>query len=639
MTIEKKNNWVPSKLTIAQQSRLKAHLTTKMHNVVWLGKMVKVMHNPKKVGEDVALWFPYVIKPGSVVTTIMEKEFKIIELGEPHEKPGLSDNDNVYMIAMPCVPEREMKPKGAIQKIIAAIENDAFHKTSAKSLTEIGHRVGLVIGLNTFYSMDSSHNEFFREYTALLSTALKVRELPVKIVPFFWSPWKTNKISFNIKHKKVTKELNGLRKKQKPIIFSKKLLLSVDNCYMLIKSYFMHRLSVLPKTQKTIGVLDTFLDISQIFGKDRKHPINSIIPYQQIRTTILHSSAFKKLSKLFAQNLPDSLQYVLSLDADFVSLKTDKLGLLTHYDNIVLNHYSQRNQFPSVMSTGYVAPTTETMGIISAGIELDRKIREAVAKTLPAAVYMPEPNFAFLLKSPDHLKLFSFMKGQRAVMSAESRQLIKSATKDKLIDPAEMTFVNIGAIQTMIDDEWRTGTVMEYTTLTQTSIFFQKVIKALRGLHQSYADSQIWANNIYSALGRKVTGYLENAVKPMKLMRNVFDPYEFVLDMAPQFGSYSKNNFVKALSFMEPFFTNMKLVFDYPKNVNTYAADFSESCKGTKKEKEFLKKLFETKAAIVFEVKELLEKAGYKKKEIRVICTLAIDTGAAITGFFISQVT
>lgn len=599
----------PSNLTIQQKEYLNAHLFRKIHNTLWLGRIVEIILDPSKNETEISQYFPYYIKPDSVATTIIQNISKSVHLGQP--RFNKKNTCCVYLIAMPCIPDKEMKSYTSLQKVIYDIEEQALHESANKSLLEIGARVGMVVGLNTFYSMDSNRNDAFNTYCAQLHS-LKIRTLPVKIVPFFWSPWKSSPS------------------------YSKELLFTVDKCYTMIRSYF----SLVSNPTEKIKALDLSLNIEKYFGITRENPIKSLIPYQEIRTTVLHSAELTELSTLFFKHLPHHPQYVLSLDPDFISLKTDQLGLLSHYDQIIKRHYSTRNKLPSVMSTGYVAPEMETMGIIKWGIQLDRKIREAIAKTLPLAVYMPEPNFAFLLPSIESLApfeslaSFSFSSGAKSSMLAESRQFIKHAIKKQLIDPSEMTFINHGAVQTTIDEEWRTSTVRQYTTLTQKQIFTKKVLEAFRGLHQSYADSQIWSSNIYTGLKRTIPDYMKKAIVPIKVLRNQLDPYSFALDLESVRGKYSSDLFITALSLMDSFYFHFGLALTYPIHVNIFAKDFASACSSSDTDKTFLIQLFEKKLKLILEAESQLKNAGYEHQEILCVRTLAMDTGKAITEFF-----
>lgn len=603
MAISLDKNLHPSNLTIQQKKYLNEHLIRKFHNTHWLGRIVEIILDPSKSETEISEYFPYEINPTSKATTIIKNIFNSVTIGKP--RFNKKNTCCVYLIAMPCIPDKEMKNYTSLQKVIYDIEEQALHENKLRSLSEIGARVGMVIGLNTFYSMDSNRNETFSTYCTQL-TSLKFRKLTVKVVPFFWSPWKL-----------------------KPA-YPKELLFTVDKCYTVIRSYF----ALVSNPTEKIKTMDSGLNIEKYFGKSRENPIKSLIPYQEIRTTILHSAELKELSTLFFKHLPNHPQYVLSLDPDFISLKTDHLGLLSHYDQIILSHYSIRKKLPSVMSTGYVAPERETMGIIKLGIQLDRKIREAIAKTLPLAVYMPEPNFAFLLPSIESLDQFSFSSGAKSNMLAESRQFIKHAINEQLIDPLEMTFINHGAVQTTIDEEWRTGTVRKYTTLTKKQMFTKQVLKAFRGLHQSYTDSQIWSNNIYTGLGRNISGHMKNAIVPIKVIRNQLDPYSFALDMQSANGKYSGDLFIAALALTRPFYFHIRLALLYPSNLNIFARDFAKACSSSDNEQRCLINLFEKKFQLVFDAESQLKNAGYEPQEIVCLRTLAIDTGMAITEFF-----
>lgn len=629
--IDTGNNLIPSKLIQEERRIWSDHFRKKTHTAVWLGKIVHEILDPEKDGMGMAQWFPYCIKPKSVTTKILKEDFKTIHINEPRFRQDAVNS--TYMIAMPCVPPSDMKPEnGNIQKIINSIENEAFHTCAEHSLQEIGARVGMVIGLNTFYSMDSGRNESFREYVISLSKTLTSRQLAVKIAPFFWSPWKINHAAYECLTK--VSLYRGMRKKANPVAFFESLLPPVDKCYMLAKSYLIHR-EALYATRKTPALFDYMLEIEKYFGNDRQHPLDSTIPYQEIRTTILHSPDLKMFSEIFRNNVPHYPQYVVSMDADFVSLKTDTLGLFSHYDQIVFEHHSKKQRYPQVMSTGYAAPTTENMGIITKGIELDRKIRYAISKTLPSAVYFPEPNFGFIIPPYLSLKSFSFMKGHRSSMKAESRQLIQAAIKDKLIEPSDMVFCNKGAIQTTIDSEWRTKTVSKYGNLSKAQIYSKDVIPALRGVHQSFADPQIWAHNIYGALEKTISGHMLNAIAPMKEIRKALNPFEFAEDMRPQFGAYSTAVLEKSLSFMDSYFSYMKLALACsPYRPNKYSREFAMACKKSDQEKDFLISLFDARKTFISYQERILVNAGYTADDILKIRTMAIDTGIAFTEFF-----
>lgn len=546
---------------------LKAHLKQKLANS-WVGE---VLFDPKKI----TAYFPYGINPGSTVTEIMDTGFQTHVLGQP--TPSSLKMKSVYMIMMPTV----AIPIERVVTIVKAIENESFGETTTQSRPEASRRIVLTMGVNQAYSADSARNAEFRHYAATFPQKLNQkypnRSLALRVVPFFWNPWK-------LKAKDPSQ-----------------LIFSLEKCYMLVKSHLQCD-------------LNTFNGWMKLTSKT----MPKLIPYQAIRNTIMRSEGLLNVSKAFFRSHPRALQYVHSMDSDFASLKTTSLGLFSHYDRMIDERISKGKKPPSAMCTGYAAPKSEKMVLIAFGIELDRQIRQAVASVLPPAAYMTEPNFGFHLQKSTDLKKHSWKGGSD--MTTESRRFMANAFASKLLDPDGVVFSATGAIATEIDEAWATAVTKKVTVLTPEVLAKAETLKTLKGLHQSYCNQQILANNIYNAFGKTVANHMEKVIVPFKHILGAFDPFALIEYLKLNGGKYSKAMFDEAQALYRDY---VKVLVDALSHKTENPLAKVEDA--TLRDK--LKRPVETQKKVFLDAIKALQSAGYTKQELKKLILISFRTG------------
>lgn len=584
------------------RSFLTSHLKEKKQNNLWMGRLVDYAFDKKR--EGIFTEFPYelLVQKSKISFEPLDK------ICEDSEEFGESSKPT-YIITMPY----HNPSLNEIKRIVKQIEDESFGKDVAESRSKVKKRVAIVMGINTFESYDTETNRKFEENIERLrrySQGLGNRSpltnhVSLTILPFFW------------RHQWVIKsnlwELLDLPKSSALI---ERRIHPIQTCYRLAKSYFSH----LNKAEKGP------LLISEDFS-DAGRPLTHIIPYQLIRNRILHSNAVKT----YLTETQSELTYMLSLDGDFSSLKTEKYGLMTQYDQLI----DAQVEPPHVMSTGYTAALDEKNELIILGLELDRCIRGALAEVIPRAVYMPEPNFAFLVNDPKTLSRLSWI-GKDSTMHTESRRLIKNGIDRHIFEEDRMVFSEVGAIRTEIDSDWKTKSVLEFKKVNKKDFPHIKFQKALRGLHQSYADPEIWANNMYAALDVSISQYKAEGVGPLKNIRELFDPITIKNRRHPL-----ESNLKQPLKTTMGVFKCYARCFEFYQNgeyTKQAIADYFIKKSGIsgKHEKEQWHNFMLEQLAVFRDNKKILEK-HYSDDQIEIIFKAAMKTGEAIQTFYLEK--
>lgn len=634
--------------------------------------------------------FPYEYLTAKSKVLLNSEPLSAYQIEEKKEGFGATKEQPTYVINMP------VHTPTLIPELIKKIENESFGFKAKESQKEVEKRVSLVIGLNTFESYNPAVNyAFIEKLKALKETSEESglsTHLSVAIQPFYWSNWEKksdldNILDYTLRadvktllgdtykarfYKLLTKdfkveleELLGIKfktKKLSDIFYSqftikrsklldrsfkvkfakllglkssnlnfhgiltetainKNLIFSLQGCYRLAQSYFIHYKKKPKKPKDPIAnlLISTHFDMN---GK----PMNSIIPYQKIRQKILHSDD----SKNFIEKAKSKIKYVVSLDGDFESLKSaeNEEGFLSVYDRLI----ETQDKLPHIMSTGYLAPEDEENECLINGLDLDRRIRAALGEVIPQAVYMPEPNFAFLIEKIQQLAELSWL-GKDQTMNTESRRFVMNALSKKIYQADRLLFRNEGGIQTSVDDnEWRTGSVNAFANVTKASFLKPKFQQALRGLHQSFADPQIWANNVYVGLQEKISAYQKEGLAPLKAIRELFDPVTMKNIRFPN--SLYKEDFVKTLSAYEAYASQMELYCtgEYTQE-EILSGFFNQFHVSGKHEKEDWIN-FLTGQMDVFDENEVILKRNYKPSLIELVVKAASKSGKAIQEFY-----
>lgn len=466
----------PLNLPAVTTALLEETLQAKMVNASWFLKIFDYCRTDLSTPFND---FPYLwdIKKSRIQSDFLE----IIK--EPDRAGFGQQNVPTYVLSIPLHDPSVEK----ITKIVRMIEQQSFGTTQEKSQTRAEKRIAIVIGLNTFRSLDKEHNSDFAQRIENLrvhSTATNISSyVSLTILPFIWR--------------------HGWALKRN---FVNRQTFFVEKCYLIAKSYFNH----LTKSTEPLWVCNDF-------SKNHRPQVGTI-PYQFIRDTILHSRDLKQ----YMERVKSEARYILSLDSDFSSLKRpNKLGLLSRYNRLLREHKKLNGVYPDVVSTGYEHSLETTNIMIRAGLELDRYIRASMPAKL---VYMPEPNFAFRIQNITDLKTLTWVGGGRGDMTTESRRLLAKGIEKRIFNPDHFVFSFYGPIQTEIDAEWFTKTVKKFAAITKDDLTKKAVQKALRGIHQSHADPQIWATNVYTGLRRTLRNYMKDGIAPIKGIRELFDP-------------------------------------------------------------------------------------------------------------------
>ncbi len=474
MFIDNSSNIVPTKMDYESKIRFRHHLNEKKENSMWL---CKIFDHQSISPSQPFVSYPYRwdVKKSRVVIRKLTPitEFKI-NYGQLENR-----SEPVYVINIPLHNPEETK----ITEIIQKIEDSSFGYSASESFQKIGARVAVVIGLNNCESYDPDKARLFESKVERLRDVSRLynlsRHVSLVITPFLWGHhWVPNIVSRSIH--------------------------SHYKCYLLANSYFRH-----------LNGEQHSLLISDLFNNDGA-PLEKCIPYQEIRDTILHSTATNTFLKYHNSNY----KYVLSLDGDFISLKNsnDSEGILGVYDKAIGNYLKNNGVLPDVISSGYEAPTSETNQFLQFGIKLDRSIRSSIPGKF---VYMPEPNMAFRVDI-NTLNKLSWKGG--TTMDTESRRLIAKGVNKGIWNSDRLIFISNGAVQTALDQDWRSNSVMKYQKFTQSDVYTSSFQKTLRAIKQSYTNPQIWATNVYEGLRIKIANYMQNAIAPIKAIRDLFDP-------------------------------------------------------------------------------------------------------------------
>lgn len=467
---------------------LEAHLKEKAKQFRWLGLLYDVYFKEIEASKSISRFedFPF-------ECPLKRSKVKIVPIGNPivmtkGDYPFKYLGRPSFVISIPC----HKASRVFLKEMIRKIEDELYGSTPEESREAAKDLVSIVIGVNNCYkAYDQKAIREFNDQVENLRERCQRKPLSrvvsVSILPFFWE------YSWESKERGVPIRGN----------------FSISKCYMIANSYFRFNF----QEQGDLWV-------SKAFTK-QGGPKRDTIPYQKIRDTILHSpSLIHELKRSRSRQ-----SYVLSLDCDFSSLRSSssQKGLLSHYEAQIVEFYKKKGSYPDVISSGYEAPETEQSALIKEGIKLDRMIRSSISAKF---VYMPEPNMAFRIQRVSDLTNKNCLSWQSSDtgMHTESRRLLSNGLKKGMFDSKKFLFVKEGAVQTEIDEDWRTSTTERFRNLTPYAYTLPEVQKGFRHIHQSFAKPQVWATNVYTALGIKVKKYMEDAISPLKQIREAYDP-------------------------------------------------------------------------------------------------------------------
>lgn len=575
-----------SKLPMSQRD-FRTHFKQKIENIKWLGCLFEYSERGN-IKEPFAS-FPY-------RWDVKKSILKITHLGEPivEDHTKFDCKQTAFIVSLPF----HNPSVDEIQRIVTSIEDQSFGKTKKVSKALVQTRVAVVIGLNNCLSFNPEKNGEFQNQVNKLREKKLSSCVSLTIIPFFWGYVWISKTAKELKLKRLTSSH----------------IYPIQSCYRIANSYFRY----LRNSAENLWIDDKF--------KQNGSPLEKTIPYQGIRNQILHSTALKG----YFNSAKSEVKYILSLDGDFLSLKAadSKVGLLAHYDDIIKEYSKANGSYPDVVSTGYESPKKEKNELIKAGIELDRMIRAAVAGKF---VYMPEPNFGFRVTDVVNLSRLSWTGG--TTMDTESRRLIENGVAKAILDSDLFVYSNRGSIQTEIDAAWRTTSVNKYEKMKPNQFLQKAVQQAIRGIHQSYADPQIWAKNVYNGLRVTVPSYVRDAIAPMKGIRELFDPTTMRKVRYDATVRVPASEYKTLFGTFPAYVTCMKASVS-EKNFDKLSKEFVKDAKiSGKNEKADWVNFMLGQLNKLKEYRELLEKS-YTSKQVDEVIEAAISTGEAIKDFY-----
>lgn len=417
-----------------------------------------------------------------------------------------------YLVLMPS----KVLTAERLVTILNAIRNDSFASDDAMSQHQVKKRLFLELGINQIFHYSLEKNLAFKELVSSLKTRHRewCQENNIEkfatIQDFFWSPWKTKSE------------------------FDSQKVYDASISYFLIKKL----------VPNCLDKLDTHLKLHEFFGENSQKKL--AVPYQDIRDSILHSPQAQKRLELFRHKFPKAPNFIASLDADFIQMRSTDLGLYSHYDNFMAAKGECH-----IVSTGYLSNFNSDPALISYGVHIDMFARKAM--TGPA-VYYPEPNFICNILPHKTLQDYSW-KGVTYRKDTESRRFIENCLKMEDFDASKMFFIGPeGAIFTEIDDAWRSTKSKQIPLINSANIHQENVLTGLLGVKQSHLDSQICANNLYSFYDISFpNNRLKEVIVPLKQIIDVLCPIKLSLLLGKKINNYKE---AYSLTISQDFYLN-----------------------------------------------------------------------------------
>ncbi|MFY7842974.1 MAG: hypothetical protein ACOVOR_03055 [Rhabdochlamydiaceae bacterium] len=374
-----------------------------------------------------------------------------------------------YVINMPAT----MPLGGAYdsyKNILNRLKKESFGSSKNESLQEVKERVVVCLGYNQRQSGIASKNETFLDYINHLPV---IEGLSYRVFGFFWS------IDWTAKTKEIPK--------------------GGDRAFALVQILSPDQYQVCP------------FDLSP--------------PFQMIRECIKNSSYNKELTLSIGERRPKAPIYYHVMDSDFISLRVEGTGLLSRYDQLVLDHNR-----PSLMSLGYRLSDQESY-LLRLGVKIDMAVRKVMNEIIPASCYFPEPSTCVLLglaPKGEELKALSFMgMGQ----SLENRRLIYNGIAQQCIDANKIVMEDVGGVVTSTPDRMRSDKSDQFKDKNVKDIKTKAFLTGLHRISQTHAVSKQWADNLYLSLGVK-GGAVTEFTGPISRLFKVFDPIMVVIDYA-----------------------------------------------------------------------------------------------------------
>jgi hypothetical protein len=274
--------------------------------------------------------------------------------------------------------------------------------------------------------------------------------------------------------------------------------------------------------------------------------LNSIVPYRELRETLLKDEATKGLVRHFRGKTSKSPVYIAFMDADVLSFRTGKKGVFSCYEEAITNNSATLHG----LTTGYSVSVNQDP-FASLAVSFDLGIRQALSTLFPLAPYYPEPNAIIrVLKGCDTLEVsfpgISTTSHAKYTSPQEVPLLIKEIVRTRFNNSnaqasSHFKFLTEGAIETKLPPRFLqnrknkgstkntkifTGQfaheMNQFITLTHQDLTY------VRNTSQSHLKTRDWSGYVYH--------YLEEHMRPESItVVNVNQPGAIIKNRKDQF--------------------------------------------------------------------------------------------------------
>lgn len=369
----------------------------------------------------------------------------------PYQQWNIDDDDGMptYVVSMPTVLSGGQDADLKWHRILETFRDEGFSKTADRSRLKSGQRLFVLLGINRFQSLDSSINQSFKQ---------AIPHLP---------------------------QIPGIHYHALGTIWYPRRHCTVQDCPDLLDQEKAFRLLkfIAPDVAKQVRKIDD--------KNAKKH-----VPYQSIRDWIKDDPMVTQWLEILRQKR--TRIFWSTMDGDLVGLRSGgRVGLFSTYDRLIrVWRQDHNNKDPTLLSTGYW-PALEEGLFYRVGIEIDMRIREAMAQAIPIAPYYPEPNFLVPLPVQDvfskiHYTDMTADKNQ----ATESRRFIWQAVGAKVVFSNSCIFRAIPGLFTTLPERFRGETNDLIELNSKDDLFSVRVLKAFKGLPQTHLFKKGWGDQM-----------------------------------------------------------------------------------------------------------------------------------------------
>lgn len=307
----------------------------------------------------------------------LKDKIKKIRSSGVHENLPVKSDKPTYVVTMP-----HHAGNPSLDHQIKLLFEESFGLNAEESVKQAKERLHLFIGVNYCNSINHEANKKKKKY--IIDLLKKPSELNVSYEALSWSPlWKFE--GKNISQSKVKRLFRLLQE------------IDSEKASIIYKEVMSHK----------------------------------VIPYQDIREEIIDCKSLSSYFSHFRKDRTDRPCYLLTADDDAVHLRTEGVGLLSHYDKLIKN-----NPKLKVATTGYFMSDGKCNSV-----EIITKIFLAARYAHPRsnATYLPEPNI--LVKIPKKKTIsesISFLKDCKSgklesIGLLEFKGLMEGDTKGQVV--------------------------------------------------------------------------------------------------------------------------------------------------------------------------------------------------------------